>query len=382
VIKKISINQAKNLMIQAQGLDKKADSTLAVLEQLGYVQIDTISVVERAHHHIFWSRHPKYQKADLDKLISSRKAFEYWSHAASFLPMQDYRYSLIRKKKFKESDKTYWKKDKKVMSYVYDKIKNEGPLQSKDFKNGIKKTTGWWDWKPTKMALEALFMQGDLEVSARRNFQKVYDIKERVIPSKVDQSFPTESEFARYLIRRTLNHHALATPREIAYLQKQEVLKLVEQELLDLVEDGKLTRVQIKNNKNLHFARPKSLETPVRVSQLIHILSPFDNFVIQRKKIESFYNFSYQIECYVPQTKRKYGYFSLPVLAGNEFIARVDCKADRKNNTLLVQSFHWESKSFKSKYEHKVLTEVQKFSKFSSCQSVAGLHLIQESKVN
>ena len=159
------------------------------------MQIDTISVIERAHHHVFWTRCPKYKPSDLDSLLSSRKVFEYWSHAASYLPMKDYRYSLPLKKKFAKRKSSWFPRDPQLMRLVLKRIEKEGPLRSKDFKNSQQsKRSGWWEWKPTKKALERLFLEGKLEITRREGFQKVYDLPERVIPSSTDTSFPTKKE--------------------------------------------------------------------------------------------------------------------------------------------------------------------------------------------
>jgi uncharacterized protein YcaQ len=368
MIQKISLKKAQNLMIQGQLLGKHSKSPLEILEGLGYVQIDTISVVERAHHHVFWSRCPKYQSSDLDGLISSRKAFEYWSHAAAYLPMKDYRYSLFGKKRFKKNVSGWWPRDPKVMKYVYDRIKSEGPLQSKDFKREKGTSNGWWDWKPTKKALERLFLEGALEISSRKGFHKVYDLSERVIPSKVNKSTPTDSEYAQYLIRRTLDHHVLATPREMAYLQSGDVKKMLETQVDHLVENGDLFKMEIAGLKDPHYIQKNKIDIAATKSKHVHILSPFDNLVIQRRKLSNIFDFDYQIECYVPEAKRKFGYFSLPILVDGQFVARVDCKADRKHGVFLIQSFYWEKKEFRRKYEDRVMKKLIVFAKFNSSQ--------------
>jgi len=365
---KISLNAARNLIIHGQALGSDSKSPLEVLKRLGYVQIDTISVVERAHHHVFWSRCSSYSPSDLDDLISSRKAFEYWSHAAAYLPMKDYRYSLYRKNSFKKRESDWFPREPKVMKYVYDRIKTEGPLQSRDFKTSKSTNAGWWDWKPTKKALERLFMEGALEVSSRKGFQKVYDLTERVIPSKVNKNAPTDSEYAKYLIRRTLDHHILATPKEMAYLQSGEIKKLVERQVGNLVENGNLLKIEVKGIKEHQYIQKKNFNIVPSKRKHVHILSPFDNLVIQRKKLLSLFDFDYQIECYVPEAKRKYGYFCLPILVDQEFVARVDCKADRMSGELLIQSFHWEKKEFKNKYKDRVFKKFLEFAAFNSCE--------------
>ncbi len=364
---KLSLKYARNLIIEAQGLHCDFKTPLQVLRKLGYIQIDTISVVQRAHHHVFWSRCSKYKPNDLDKLVKSRKAFEYWSHAAAYLPIEDYRYSLYLKNRFKKKSSSWFPRDPKLMKYVYDRIKTEGPLQSKDFKNEKGRRSGWWDWKPAKKALERLFMEGELDISERINFQKVYDLRERVIPSQVDQSLPSDSEYARYLIRRTLEHHAFAAPKEMAYLEKSEMKKIVKKEINSLVEEGKVLKVEIEGIKEPYYILKKGLNELHTKRKNVHILSPFDNLVIQRDKLKNLFKFDYQIECYVPEPKRKFGYFSLPILVDQDFVARVDCKADRKVGELRIKSFHWEKREYRTKHQTRVWKKLDEFAKFNSC---------------
>ena len=339
----LSLSQARNLMLESQRLNDTNSDPLKVIEHLGYVQLDTISVVERAHHHVIWSRSPEYSGDHLDQLMKQRKIYEYWSHAASILPMKEYRYSLALKKEFRSRTSSWFPRDKKLMNQVLNRIKSEGPLQSKDFKREIKQTgSGWWDWKPAKKALERLFLDGDLEVTRRDAFRKVYDLPENVIPEAVDTSHPSKWEYYRYLIHRTLRHHGFASVDEIGYLSKKGEKTGIKQVVDNLIEDGEIIKIQIKGLDEDYYSLPSKLETKPRTNSRIHILSPFDNMVIQREKLESLFNFNYQIECYVPQAKRKFGYFCLPIFKGATAIGRMDCKADRKSRVLEVKSLHSE----------------------------------------
>ena len=370
MIQTISLKQAQQLILSSQQLSGPAPSPLQIIEHLGYVQIDTISVVERAHHHVFWLRNSKYKPSDLDKLVKSRKVFEYWSHAASFLPMKDYRYTRPMKIDFRKKENSWFPRDVKLMNSVLKRIKSEGPLRSKDFKNTKKNKTGWWDWKPAKKALERLFMEGQLEISHREGFQKVYDLPERVIPSSVDTSMPSEKEYIRFLIHRTLRHHGLATSHEIAYLRKKTVKDKVAKELTNMVSSEELMELKVQGLEDTYYAYPEVLEKIPRATSKTLILSPFDNLIIQRKKLSTFFNFDYQIECYVPEKKRQYGYFSLPVFRGQTPIARIDCKANRKEKILEVHSLHYEKGIKKSSEQAKIKSKLTEFAKFNGCNSV------------
>jgi uncharacterized protein YcaQ len=372
----ISNKEARNIILNSQGLtgnafgNKKA-GTLKVIEHLGYVQIDTISVVERAHHHTIWNRVNDYHKKYLDELVHERKVFEYWSHAAAYLPMRDYRYSLLRKNLY-ATRKLGWYFNKRATNFVYDRIKAEGPLQSKDFEEK-KKQGGWWNWKESKIALEQLFMEGRLMAASRKGFQKVYDITERVLPKGLDISMPTEEEYGQYLVQKNIRANGLAAKSEIGYLRphtRPVVLKV----LKEMAEAGEIIPVKIKGleKETYYTTREKLNEGLLEANNTcIKILSPFDNSVIQRNRLKNIFGFDYTIECYVPEKKRVYGYFCLPVLAGNNFVGRIDCKADRENGILIVKQAHFE-KGFRvtQKFKTEYRKELKHFAKFNSCSNV------------
>ena len=168
----LNLPQLRFLTLESQGLTKPypfgkgKDAVLKALEHLGYLQIDTLSIVERAHHHTLWTRIPDYTTEYLDELVDERKLFEYWFHAASYLPMKDFRFALPQMLEVKQSKTHYYNADPKVMKYVLDTIRGEGPKKARDFENETKKAGSWWSWKPTKVALERLFLQGDLMISS------------------------------------------------------------------------------------------------------------------------------------------------------------------------------------------------------------------------
>jgi len=363
----ISIIQARKLILDKQKLTCGSLNPQEIIEHLGYVQIDTISVVERAHHHVFWSRCSRYKPSDLAALVESRKVFEYWSHAASYLPMNQYRFTLPMKRDFKNSQSSWFPRDEKLMSAVLQRIKTEGPLRSKDFDSTKKGNSGWWDWKPAKKALERLFMEGQLEITRREGFQKVYDLPQRVIPAHIDTRMPTQHEFVDFIIKRTLRHHGLATADEIAYLKNKDNKDKVKLRLKQMLEEGEVTAVAVKGIEADYFALTKSLSSEVKSTTKIHLLSPFDNLVIQRKKLSTLFDYNYQIECYVPAAKRKYGYFSLPIFQGHQAIARADCKADRKNKRLLLHSLHYENNAYQQSTHKKIERKLKQFAQFNGC---------------
>jgi len=339
----ITPKQARKLALISQGIHRKSDfgrglsASEKAIEHLGYLQIDTISVVERAHHHTLWNRASRYCPKYLDELLRDKLVFEYWSHAASYLPMRDYRFSLPRKHAFASGDQHWHAKDPKTIKLVLDRIKIEGPLQAKDFANsGPASISNWWDWKPAKRALEQLFMQGELMVSERRGFQKVYDLTERVLPDTVNTQEPDHMEYCDHLIERYLLANGVGRASEMVYLRKG-LKPAIRQRCRDWLEDGRLSLVKVFGEE--HYVLPsyqKVLKKTLSQSKVL-ILSPFDNLIIQRKRASQMFDFDYQLECYKPEEKRVYGYFVLPILWGNRFAARMDAKVDRKAGLFIIR---------------------------------------------
>ncbi|MDQ3022210.1 MAG: winged helix DNA-binding domain-containing protein [Bacteroidota bacterium] len=382
ITEKLTPEEARFLFISSQLLadNKSAKDKVQlqkIIEQIGYVQIDTISIVERSHHHILWSRMNSYLRSMLDELIEYDKTiFEYWSHAAAYLPIKDYRYSLIRKNNYSRKYKTWGSANKKTIKQVYDRIKSEGALQSKDFEDPRTKSEGWWDWKPSKDALDFLFHKGELMIAKRKGFQKVYDLTERVLPANTDTTFPTEKEFYKHLISNSIKANGLVTDREIAYLRNYD-RKLFSKVIEELLENQNIFKVSIKGFENgNYFTNHTKLEllNERKKHSEIHILSPFDNLVIQRKRLKEFFGFDYQIECYLPAAKRKFGYFCMPVLYGDKLIGKIDAKALRQNKIFIVKKIFWEEKT---KLNEKILKKIEKklneFAKFTGCDETEGL---------
>lgn len=371
----LSLPQARKIILHSQQLPPKQTKqaskavTLSAIEQLGYIQIDTISVIQRAHHHTLWNRNTRYQPCNLDALLDQKQVFEYWSHAAAYLPMRDYRYSLYRKNGFKTGQLKHWyKKDQSLMDEVLKRIEQEGPLMAKDFE-GERANKSGWGGKPAKQALETLFMQGDLMVPKRVNFHKVYDLTERVIPSDIDISVPSEMEYARYLIVRYLEANGVGLAAEMSYLLKNIKPQLIDV-LKEMSEQGELIKVAI--GQQHYYMLPHSLELlkrPLSRSKL-KILSPFDNLLIQRKRMSALFNFDYLIECYVPEAKRQYGYFSLPLLWQGELVARMDCKVDRKQGCLHINNLAIEDKLQQwDDFTDALGQELTQFMAFNHCDS-------------
>lgn len=355
---KLSLKQARKLAINCQLLDNKTklpdgkEGIARTIEHLGYIQIDTISVIERAHHHTLYTRRPDYNENMLHELqAKDRRVFEYWGHAASYLPISDYRYYLPRKKRFLDPYNK-WEKERlqkygHMMAPVLEQITNEGPLCSKDFKlSDSSNRSGWWDWRPTKVALEMLFWQGKLMITERRKFQRVYDLTERVLPDNVDIRYPSNDELGRFVVNRALNAYGVATFKQIKNHLNVALKSEIKRSLDSMIECGEVVTIEIRGIDNsVYYSKPEYLEnlTKLRAAKpRVCFLSPFDNFIIQRERVNELFGFNYSIECYVPEPKRKYGYFVLPIFYGDRFAGRLDPKADRKAKTFLVRQLYFE----------------------------------------
>lgn len=375
----LSLQQAQLLALSSQGLafpafGKGKRAVLGAIEHLGYVQIDTLSVVSRAHHHTLWSRVQDYKESMLHELQETDKqVFEYWSHAASYLPMKDYRYSLFTKNAYANGKSHWFAQDKKLKKFVLDRIKAEGALQSKDFEHKRSGPGNWYEWKPAKQALEQLFMEGKLMVAKRQGFQKVYDLPENVLSSSIDLTMPSEQEYANYLIQSAIRANGVVEEKEIAYI-RTGLKEAVSKALKKLVKDGAIIELKLKGCNDETFvtsvAQLQNAEAFSARNQL-QMLSPFDNSVIQRKRLKRLFDFDYQIECYVPEAKRRYGYFCLPVLFDNAFVARFDPKADRVTQTFYIKSMYFE-KGFKPSavFNAMFAEKLKSFASFNGCKQV------------
>lgn len=353
---RISRRDARRLAIAAQCLDgqweapKGKEGVLRVMERLGRVQIDALAVVQRAHHHTLWSRLPDYEPRLLAEVHGSdRAAFEYWCRAACYLPMRHYRYYLPRMRAVSQAPRTrqWLSKNADLVRHVKERIRREGPLASADFAAPEGRRRGsWWDWKPAKRALETLFDMGELMIAERRNFQRVYDLAERVLPAGINREEPSREELARFALRRVLEASGVLSAGDMrwGWIRDSEAIS---EALAEMVDSGEVRPVTVSGvESEPWYAWAETLEQMAgcarRWNQL-HILSPFDNLVIDRRRLRALFDFDFSLECYLPAPRRRYGYFCLPILWGDRFIGRLDPKADRRRHTLVVRRLIFES---------------------------------------
>lgn len=304
----------------------------SLIRHLGALQLDAIQVITRAHHHQLYTRLPRYREAQLDAAERSREIFEYWSHAAAYLPLSHYRFARIRMDRIREGQRHWFEKNARLCRFVLDRIRAEGPLKASDF---VSAGSGWWTWSQEKKALEQLFHEGELMVSHREGFQKVFDLPERLLPADTVTTAATEAEYARHLVRSFLRAQGVGRSEEMAYLRRGDKV-LVKGAVAAMLRSGELQPL----GDELILSEDVST-TPRMPPRKVRLLSPFDPLVIQRKRLKRLFDFDYQLECYVPAAKRRYGYFCLPVLYRDTFAGVVDLKADRAEGRLRIKALHW-----------------------------------------
>ena len=378
----LSLAQARRLTLHALGLLRRDAfgrgwrGAQRAIEHLGFIQLDTISVVERAHHHQLWSRVSNYRPDHLERLLTRENAvFEYWSHAAAYLPMASFRFCLPRMRR--HAKQLHWSSDSpelaKAMRRVLDRIRSDGPLQTRDFEGGPEAGDFWGYSKIERRALHELFMRGDVMVAGRAGFAKIFDLPERFLPAGLDLSMPTDAEMIRHRVQETIRAQGVAAFDQIGH-QRSLDRRLLGRVLAGMMESEEIREVEIAGvSRTRSFAFTDALEniprSPSNAAECAHILSPFDAAVIHRKRLKELFGFEYQIECYTPAAKRKHGYFSLPVLAGGRFVGRVDAKAERPQRHLNVRHFVIEA-SVKAAEARAALDQaLPEFAAFNGCDT-------------
>lgn len=369
--------QARKIILNAAGLARKAqfgtgiEAVYRLIDHFGFVQLDTNFVVERAHHHVMAARIPDYQTEWLAELCDDGRVFEYFFSDAGYLPMSDFRYSLPVKESFAANAKPMIPAQMRLMKNVLERIEREGPLMVGDFEYDREQaSSGWWDWRPAKVALERLYLDGKLMISRNKAFHKIYDLPLNLIPPDTDQSAPTREEFARYVIRRTLGVLGIAYAKDLAWRGRRVKGNSIKDELEKMVASGEVRTVMVEGLRGPYLYMLAGQETDIVLSDEVFILSPFDILNVFRHRLKEFFDFDYQIECFVPAAKRKYGYFSLPVLANGSFIARMDAKADRKRKLLIVHNLHFEPGGLDQPVIGKFITSLKSFVLFNQCRDI------------
>jgi uncharacterized protein YcaQ len=371
--------EARRIWLRAQRLDAPVpfgdgpQAIAAAVEHLGYVQIDTINVIERCHHHILYSRIPNYLRADLRQAQSiDRSVFEYWTHALSYVPAKDFRFFLPAMKLHKREGHRWFSSvspadTRKVMRL----LRRDGALTIRDIEDDVltEKEHLWASRKPSKRALQLAFYSGEVTIAERTGMLKTYELMTRHFGWDKLPKPASATEVSAYLLDRALRAQGIVSLDSICHLDapsKASIRRLIDarvrrKELVALALEGA--------GKQEHWARPEVLE-PVGEGDpgLVHILSPFDPLIIQRKRTELFFGYGHRFEAYVPKEKRQFGYFALPVLVGENIVAVIDLKTDRKNRKLLMQKWSWVGKGAvrgaRKDFKRRIEEELDRFERF------------------
>lgn len=358
---RVGNTEARRLLLTTQWLSRPRnrrlsdDDLLGLVDQLGYVQVDSINTVERAHHLILFSRNQTYRQDQLVRLLEKHSTlFENWTHDASIIPSKFFPYWIHRFGHERDALRERWRKwgregFEEQSDALLEHIREGGPVMARDFAQGRQGgTDGWWNWHPSKTALEYLWRTGELAVARREGFQKVYDLTERVIPPCFRESLLSGEEHIEWSCATALDRLGFATAGEIAAFWggitpaearawcQRHLSKDIIEVLIESADSSKTRRA---------YARP---DLPDRISRLpqpsgqIRVLSPFDPLIRDRSRTERLFDFRYRIEVFVPEAKREYGYYVFPILERDHLVGRIDMKFLRERGVLHVSGLWFE----------------------------------------
>ena len=339
----LSNAQARRLALGAQGFNDPRPTGRVdrrhlrrAVDRMGLIQIDSVNVLVRSQELPLFARLGPHPRTLIDDATRSGDLFEFWVHEACHVPIELYplqRWAMQHHPRWK-SLRTWAADNAALVANVLDRVRTDGPLVASDLEMRNRPKGTWWDWDDGKLALEHLFRTGDVAARRRPNdFARLYDLAERVIPDDVlAQPWPTAHDAKKELLVRAARHHGVGTASDLTDYHRISHTRTL---LAELVEEGRLVPVAVEGWSKPAFLHPDAV-IPRRVTARA-LLSPFDPVVWNRERIERLFGFQYRIEIYVPAPKRQYGYYVLPFLLGDELVARVDLKSDRKAGRLLVQ---------------------------------------------
>jgi uncharacterized protein YcaQ len=353
---RLSSDAARALMLAVQGLSRRPEQPagkadlLETIRCMNVLQIDTIHIVARSPYLVLWSRLGDYQTRWLDELLAEGALFEYWAHEACFLPIEDY---PLYRHRMLDAANMGWKyarewaaQNRDALDRVLAHVRENGAVRSADFERTDGSDGKWWGWKTEKRALETLFTSGDLMIVRRHNFQRIYNLRERVLPSWDDAQLPPLDQVRRTLALKAVRALGVTTARWVAdyfRTRKLETAALVKR----LAEEGALLQIDVEGWEEPAYIHPDNAGQAEAaagglVLELTTLLSPFDPLVWDRARALAMFGFDYRIECYTPAPKRRYGYFTLPILRRGALIGRLDPKAHRKEQRFEVKALHLE----------------------------------------
>ncbi len=361
----ISASTARRLLLGAQGLldDPRgrvtADRLYEMVERMGFVQIDSINVVERAHNLTLAARLQGYRPALLTRLLErDRRLFEHWTHDASAIPTRWYPHWRYRFERYRQRvlENPWWKEriggdPDRMIAEVRERLAREGPLMTRDFEDtrGEEADRTWWGWKPEKAALEYLWRTGEAAVAGRVNFHKIYDLSERVLPEAHAAPRPGEDEHLDWACRTAFERLGVATAEEIASFWRAVPLDQARDWCGRAAAAGEIEAVRVEavdgSSRNAYAV----LDSEARADALppapsrIRLLSPFDPILRDRRRTLRLFGFDYRFEAFVPAPKRQYGYYVLPILEGERLVGRLDPKLYREEKRLDIRQVWWEA---------------------------------------
>ncbi|MFD4604842.1 winged helix-turn-helix domain-containing protein [Streptomyces sp. NPDC058464] len=327
----LSADEARRIALKAQGFlgaPDRRSGVRGVLRHLGAVQLDTISVLARSHELIPYARlgrlgrrtveNAYWQTGSLGASPTRPHAFEYWSHAACILPIEEWPHFAFRRRAYR--DRPHWNHDLPdgVYAQVVKQLRTEGPLTATEL-GGAKKTSEWWDWSGTKVAVERALMYGEVVCVERRGWKRVYDLAERAVPAELLHDELDDAECLRRLVRLAGQSLGIGTRADIA-----DYHRLKGEQVDAVIADSGLVPVEVEGWGKPAWADPEALATPPRGRHRTTLLSPFDSLIWDRARTERIFGFTHRLEAYVPKPKRVYGYYAMPVLAGGRLVGRVD----------------------------------------------------------
>ncbi|GGW20290.1 winged helix-turn-helix domain-containing protein [Streptomyces capoamus] len=329
----LTADDARRIALRAQGLlgapDRRA-GVRGVLRHLGAVQLDTISVLARSHELVPYARLGAVGRKTVEAAYwTGTHAFEYWSHAACILPIEEWPHFAFRRRAYR--DRPHWHHDLPdgVYGQVIKQLRAEGPLTATEL-GGAKKTNDWWDWSGTKVAVERALMYGEVVCVERRGWKRVYDLAERAVPDALLHDELDDTECLRRLVRLAGESLGVGTRADIA-----DYHRLKGEQVDAVIADSGLVPVEVEGWGKPAWADPAALAAPVRGRHRTTLLSPFDSLVWERARTERIFGFTHRLEAYVPKPKRVHGYFAMPVLAGGRLVGRVD--PAREGRTLVAK---------------------------------------------
>jgi uncharacterized protein YcaQ len=382
----------RKLMIEKQRLstpigEPTKEKIFTAIDHLGCLQIDSINVIERSHYLTLWSRLGNYEKTLLDNLAYvDRKLFEYWAHATCFIPLKDYRFYIhsmnVRKEEMLKRLRRRTGRGEELINHVLERIRDEGPLASKDFDSEKKGKGGWWNRKDEKVAMDYLYGAGVLAVTRRNNFQRYYDLTENVVPDWVDTDAPTDDEHVRFFIERTMKALGAIRAKDAReYFQHFSViLGRTSSQIEDSFEEqDNIVRIQVEDSKEKFYCLE---EDAGRLEEIdddfdydgVQMIVYFDNFMWNRDRIKKLFGFESKLEIYVPPDQRIYGYYHLPILYGDKLVSRIEPKVIRGEETLLIRGY-WPEPGFEESEDYRVKFErnLKDFAVFNGAKTIKWL---------